>query len=53
MELLEKELCSRIEKLKNKEVFKEQLESLSSIYPFSKYEYVISKLLTEKNFIIR
>lgn len=48
MEVLEMELNNLIEKLKDKETFKNQLESLNSIYPFSKYEYIISKLLSKK-----
>ncbi|MFA6937651.1 MAG: hypothetical protein WCQ67_05415 [Treponema sp.] len=48
MEVLESELDNLIEKLKDKVTFKNQLESLNSIYPFSKYEYIISKLLSEK-----
>ena len=46
MELLEHELNLLIEKLKHSRVFKEELENLQSVYPFNKYEFIISNLLS-------
>ena len=48
MEFLENELSELRAKLKDKEAFEVNIDSLTSIYPFSKYEYIISKLLTDK-----
>lgn len=46
MEILDAELDLFLLKLNDLEEFKSKLDSLKSIYPFSKYEYIISKLLT-------
>lgn len=48
MEKLENELDKLIKKLKDNDTFQAQLENIKSIYPFSKYEYTICKLLNEK-----
>jgi len=45
MEILEQELSKLIEKLSNSEDFKVKLENLQSVYPFNRYEYIISNLL--------
>ncbi len=44
MELLNSQLDALIERLENSQNFKEDLENLRSIYPFNKYEYIISNL---------
>lgn len=48
MEILENELTILIQNLKDKSDFKTILKNLKSIYPFSKYEFIISKLLADK-----
>jgi len=48
MEILEHELDRLIEKLKDSESFRNKLENLQSVYPFNKYEYIISTLLANK-----
>ena len=45
MEHLEKELDSLLKKLPNEQVFRNQLRSLVSVYPFNDYEFIISTLL--------
>ena len=45
MEHLEKELDSLLKKLPNEQVFRNQLKSLVSVYPFNDYEFIISTLL--------
>jgi hypothetical protein len=45
MEILEKEPGLLMEKSSNASDFYKTLESINSIYPFSKYEYIISSLL--------
>lgn len=45
MEKLTKDLDRLISKLKNAKNFRESLEGLISVYPFSEYEYIISYLL--------
>lgn len=48
MEKLTDQLNSLIERLGNSKNFRSDLESLISVYPFSKYEYIISTLLSQK-----
>ena len=48
MEELDNQLDILIERLENSEDFKNDLEKLNSVYPFSKYEYIISALLANK-----
>jgi len=50
METLNHELESLIEQLSNKLDFKRNLDSIKSVYPFSRYEYIISTLLAKKIF---
>ena len=45
METLRQKLDELIERLRNAEEFRVQLEDLKSVYPFSEYEYIISHLL--------
>jgi hypothetical protein len=47
METLEKELNSLVDKLTNAKDFRETLDGINSIYPFSRYEYIISSLLSK------
>jgi hypothetical protein len=47
MDTLEKELDLLIAKLGNANDFRKTLYGISSIYPFSKYEYIISALLSK------
>ncbi|GHU01589.1 hypothetical protein FACS1894147_01720 [Spirochaetia bacterium] len=47
MEILDKELDALIEKLNNPIDFRNELENISSVYPFSRYEYIISTLLSK------
>ena len=46
MEKLTQELDRLIKTLPNEDTFRQKLENLSSVYPFSEYEYVISALLS-------
>jgi len=48
MDKLTDELDLSIEKLSDSVSFKEDLENLKSVYPFSRYEYIISKLLIKQ-----
>ena len=48
METLEQELDLLISKLSDADDFRKTLNEIYSIYPFSKYEYIISTLLTKK-----
>lgn len=48
MEKLNEELDKFVEKLSDSKNFKEEIESVKSVYPFSRYEYIISKLLVNK-----
>lgn len=48
MELLEKELDSLILNLKNSEHFSSEIDAIQNIYPFNRYEYIITKLVEEK-----
>jgi hypothetical protein len=47
METLEHELGFLIDKLGNVNDFRKTLDGINSIYPFSKYEYMISSLLSK------
>jgi len=47
MEILENELENLIGKLNNSNDFRNELENLQSVYPFNKYEYIISVLLAK------
>lgn len=47
MEILELELGLLIDKLSNLDDFRNNLEYIKSIYPFNRYEYIISSLLTK------
>jgi hypothetical protein len=47
METLEQELKLLIDKLSNANDFSKTLDEINSIYPFSKYEYIISTLLSK------
>jgi hypothetical protein len=49
METLEQELGLYIEKLGNAENFRKISDEISSIYPFNKYEYIISALLSKND----
>jgi len=48
MEILEYELEILIKKLSNSNNFQNELDHLQCIYPFNKYEYIISVLLAKK-----
>lgn len=48
MEKLTAKLDQLIEQLSDSNSFKQELDTLKSVYPFSKYEYIISKLLVKK-----
>ena len=48
MELLERELDSLITKLKNSENFLSEIDNIQNVYPFNRYEYIITKLVEEK-----
>jgi hypothetical protein len=45
MDKLTEQLEELIERLDNAENFREELEELKSVFPFSRYEYIISSLL--------
>jgi hypothetical protein len=47
MEYLENELDLLVDGLNNANDFRSSLEDIKSIYPFSKYEYIISSLLSK------
>ncbi|HBG36400.1 MAG TPA: hypothetical protein PLH82_03665 [Candidatus Paceibacterota bacterium] len=48
MEELNKELDKLIDTLEHSANFKNNLDNVKSIYPFSRYEYIISKLLSKQ-----
>lgn len=48
MEMLENELDSLIAKLRNADDFRSEVEGIQDVYPFNKYEYIITKLVEEK-----
>ena len=45
MEELVKQLNELIERLENASEFRQELDSLTSVFPFNEYEYIISNLL--------
>ena len=47
MEILEQEIDLLIDKLSNVNDFRKSLDEINSIYPFNKYEYIISALLSK------
>jgi hypothetical protein len=47
MEILNEELDKLIEKLEKSSDFRNDLDSVKSVYPFSRYEYIISTLLAK------
>jgi hypothetical protein len=47
VETLELELDLFVDKLRNADDFRSSLEDIKSIYPFTKYEYIISSLLAK------
>ena len=47
MEQLNEELDKLIDKLEHSIDFRNDLESVNSVYPFSRYEYIISTLLAK------
>jgi len=48
MEILEHDLNLLVDKIKNAENFRQTLDGINSIYPFSRYEYIVSSLLSRK-----
>ena len=48
MEILEKELEILISKLKNSDDFYAEIETIQNVYPFNKYDYIITKLVDQK-----
>lgn len=48
MDRLTEQLEELIERLDNAENFREELEELKSVFPFSRYEYIISSLLSRE-----
>jgi hypothetical protein len=52
MEKLKAELDKMIDRLEQASDFRDQLESLVSVYPFNEYEYVISHLLATRKLSI-
>ncbi|MGI5089022.1 hypothetical protein GWP40_11930 [Treponema vincentii] len=48
METLENELELLISKVKNADNFCSEIENIQNVYPFNKYEYIITKLVEEK-----
>jgi len=47
MKILKQEIEKFIEKLENSTDFKNDLDNIKSVYPFSRYEYIISTLLSK------
>jgi hypothetical protein len=47
METLNNELDALIDKMNNPIDFRNELENIHSVYPFSRYEYIISALLSK------
>ena len=47
MEFLENELNNLIEKLKESKKFQFEIDRIQSVYPFNKYEFIITKLVNE------
>lgn len=48
MEMLENELSLLVSKLKNSDDFYSESEIIQNVYPFNRYEYIITKLVEEK-----
>lgn len=48
MEKLKEQLKALIERLEQSEDFRDELEHLRSVYPFNKYEYIISTLFAHR-----
>ena len=48
METLENELKLLISKVENANNFCSEIENIQNVYPFNKYEYIITKLVEEK-----
>lgn len=48
MDKLTEQLEELIERLDNADNFREELEELKSVFPFSRYEYIISSLLSRE-----
>lgn len=48
METLEKELDTFVAKLKNSGDFLSEIDRIQNVYPFNRYEYIITKLVDEK-----
>lgn len=48
MEQLENELDLLIRKLKNSEKFSSEIDTIQNVYPFNRYEYIITRLVEEK-----
>ena len=48
MEQLESELDLLIKKLKNSEKFSSEIDAIQNVYPFNRYEYIITRLVEEK-----
>lgn len=46
--MLEEELEFLVSKLKNANNFRDEIENIQNVYPFNKYEYIITKLVNEK-----
>lgn len=47
MEWLEKELDELVQKLKYEENFRFEINDIQNVYPFNRYEYIITKLVEE------
>ena len=48
METLENELNSLILKLNNADNIHSEIENIQNVYPFNKYEYIITKLVDKR-----
>lgn len=48
MEILESDLNNLILKLENAEFFLSEVDNLKNVYPFNKYEYIITRLVDKK-----
>ena len=45
MEILEKELDELIDKLVNVEDFRAEIDRIQNVFPFNRYEYIITRLM--------
>ena len=52
MEKLKEQLNALVERLENSESFRTKLAELTSVYPFSEFEYIISHLLSARKLTI-